>query len=204
MSEFFQSHFYIIDFILGISSLVIISVLYARGRIDRYLWLLFLVGCGLGFTWEFLCNLNIAHGASPVARFITPLPFHYMIIVVIHSFWDGALFTIGAWLVRKTCAPPHFTSFRVAELAVIIVWGQAQEIVVEMISATGAAWEWLPYAWNPTLFVFNGYHITLLPQVIWFAATIAFYCIALTLRSKTPGGAATTRPPGSAITLKSD
>lgn len=187
MNGFLQAHFYLIDFALGIASLAVVSALYARGRIGRHMWLLFWIGCGLGFTWEFLCNLNIAHGASPVARFIRPLSFHYMFIVVIHSLWDGALFTFGAWLVKKTCAPPHFSRFRAAELAVLIAWGQAQELTVELISTTGAAWEWLPYSWNPSLFMFNGYHITLLPQLIWLAASVAFYFFALLLKSRLAG-----------------
>jgi hypothetical protein len=53
-----------------------------------------------------------------------------------------------------------------------------------MVSVTSHAWEWLPSSWNPTLFIFKGYHITLLPQLIWFAAILVFYPVAIFLRKK--------------------
>ena len=138
----------------------------------------------LGFTWEFGCNVQMLISDTPVARFLKPLPVHWMVIVAFHSIWDGSLFLIGVWLVKKICVAPQLDRFKISELLILLIWGQVQELIVELTSTYSDGWEWVPYSWNPTLFMFNGHHITLFPQLIWFVAIIVFYFFAIVLGRK--------------------
>jgi len=180
-----QNYFYVVDFLIAAAILGIVIFLYFSGRIDRFHWVLFWLGCALGLTWELGCNINmLVSEYYPVARFITPPPYHFMLAVIAHSIWDGGLFLIGALLVRKVCSPPWFERFRMRELLVLLIWGQAQALVVELASAFSSAWEWIPYWWNPLLFIFNDHYITALPQLIWLAAMLAFYPLAIVIKRK--------------------
>ena len=58
------------------------------------------------------------------------------------------------------------------------------ELIVELISTTSSGWEYNVYCWNPLLFVFNGHNITLMPQLIWLAATVVYYYIIIKLKPK--------------------
>lgn len=184
LTELLRNNFYWIDFSLGIIILVIVSILYLTHRIDRYSWHLYWVGFFLGLCWELPMSIANEYGEYPPASFITPLPTHFMVIVITHSFWDGGLFLVGVWLVRKLCAEPQFVQFKWKELAVLLVWGQLSELTVELLSTFNNAWEFNRYWWNPTLFIFNNHNITLLPQLIWLVAPIVFYIIALRIKSK--------------------
>ncbi len=53
-----------------------------------------------------------------------------------------------------------------------------------MVAVASNGWEYQVFPWNPLLFKFLGHNITLLPQLIWLAAPIAFYFIALKLKPK--------------------
>ncbi|MCU0844654.1 MAG: hypothetical protein MUC76_06985 [Spirochaetes bacterium] len=177
--------FFIVDIVLGLSAAAIAAVLYSTGRMGRFMWYLFWLGAALGLSWELGCNIQMALSPdAPLARFLRPLPVHAGVIVAVHALWDGALFLAGAALVKKLCAAPHFARFRWTELAVLLAWGQAQELAVELAATSGGAWEWLPYPWNPALFIFNGYHITLLPHLIWLTAVLVFYPLALAMRKR--------------------
>lgn len=66
----------------------------------------------------------------------------------------------------------------------MIIYGQISELIVELTSTLSEAWEYIEYWWNPRLFIFNGYNITLLPQLIWLTAPIIFYIIAVKLKQR--------------------
>jgi hypothetical protein len=180
-----RNNFYLFDFIIAAAVLLTVVFLRVSGRLSRFHWILFWVGAILGLTWELGCNINmLLSEAYPVARFITPPPVHFGFVVAAHSLWDGGLFLAGVWLVQKLCSPPWFEHFRMRELLVLIVWGQTQELAVELLSTYSSAWEWIVYWWNPSLFVFNGHPITLFPQLIWLAAVLVFYPIAVMVKRK--------------------
>ncbi|NVM36950.1 MAG: hypothetical protein HWN81_15245 [Candidatus Lokiarchaeota archaeon] len=101
-----------------------------------------------------------------------------------HSLWDGRLFLLGVWFVYLICKKPIFKKFRLCEFIILIIYGRVSELVVESISTFSNAWEYIEYWWNPTLFMFNSYNITLMPQLIWLAAPIVFYFIAFKLNQK--------------------
>ena len=183
--ELFRSNFYWIDFAIGGLTPLAVYGLYRSGRIDRLAWILFWIGFGLGLTWEVpMSTLNEFSEAHAVARFIRPLPTHFSVLIVMHSFWDGGLFLLGVWLAHLICKPPLFTRFRACELQVLLVWGQASELWVELTSTFGEGWVYIPKSWNPSLFQFNGQDITLLPQLIWLAAPVVFYGMALAGKKK--------------------
>ena len=121
---------------------------------------------------------------TPVAKFLRPMPVNFMVVVIIHSLWDGGLFLIGVWLIYKICSAPYLERFKTSELAVLLIFGQVQELFIELSSTYNDGWAWISYWWNPSLFIFNGHDITLLPQFIWFAAPIVFYFIAIKVKSK--------------------
>ena len=128
--------------------------------------------------------MSIANEFSPYppARFLTPMPTHFIVIVIMHSFWDGGLFLIGVRLVKKICPAPHFDDVKMSELAIMVAWGQLSELAVELASTFNEAWEYNSYWWNPVLFVFNGHNITMLSQLIWLIAPVVFYYLAIKLK----------------------
>ncbi len=183
--DLFKVNFYWIDFAIGSAIPILVFFLYQKQYISKYMWALYWVGVLLGLTWEFPFSLLNEYSQNyPVARFIQPLPTHFMVIVVTHSFWDGGLFLLGMAFVYKFCKAPQFTKISLKELVVLLIWGQVSELTVEILSTFSNAWEFVPYWWNPTLFTFNGHAITLMPQLIWVAAPIAFYFIAVKLSNR--------------------
>ncbi len=186
MMEFFKDSYYWIDFSIGTAIPLVVFALYRTGRIGRFIWYLFWVGAAVGLTWELpMSLLNEYSTTNPMVTFITPLPTHFSVIIITHSFWDGGLFLGGVWMVYKFCPEPRFDKFNIKELIVLLAWGQVSELAVELSSTYAGGWEFISYWWNPTLFMFNDKNITLFPQLIWFVAPIVFYPIALKLKSKT-------------------
>lgn len=181
--ELFRSNFYWIDLFIGGSAPVVTYVLYKSGRVGRFIWVLFWVGFCIGLTWEVPMQLlNELSQGHAVHSYTRPPPFHFSVIIISHSLWDGGLFLLGVFMVRLVCKKPIFERFQARELIVLIIWGQASELWVELTSTLGEAWAYIPRPWNPSLFKFNGQDITLMPQLIWLAAPIAFYFIALKVR----------------------
>ncbi|MGV9200106.1 MAG: hypothetical protein ACOC4M_14965 [Promethearchaeia archaeon] len=172
-------NFYLIDFSIGIIIVVGVTFLYLTKRITNKSWLVYWIGFLLGLTWELPMSIANEYSPCPPARFITPMPTHFMIIVITHSFWDGGLFLLGYLLILKICDEPHFEHFDLRELGVLLVWGQLSELAVELVSTFNEAWVFNIYWWNPLLFKFYGHNITLLPQIIWLMATFLFYWILL-------------------------
>ncbi len=115
---------------------------------------------------------------------IRPYPLHYLIYMISHTLWDGALFLIGYWIVLLIYKSPHFEKFNLKELMVLIIYGQIQEILVEIGAVSNLAWTFIVYWWNPALFYVNGYPITLYPQICWLYGTFLFYFLLLKMKSK--------------------
>ncbi len=183
--ELFRNYFYWIDFTIGTVTPISVYALYKTGKIDKFIWVLFWVGFGLGLTWEIpMSTLNEFGDALAVHRFVRPSPAPFWVIIIMHSFWDGGLFLLGVLCVKIVGKGPLFEKFSPRDLIALVIWGQASELWVEMTSTLGEAWVYIPRPWNPSLFQNNGHDITLMPQLIWLAAPIAFYFIALKLRPR--------------------
>jgi hypothetical protein len=179
-----RNNFYLIDFAIGAAIPLIALALRRTGKISSFTWKLFWVGTLIGLTWEIPLSTLDGLGIVDIFRFMTPPPAHFVVIIISHSLWDGGLFLLGVGLVTILCPGPRFEQFSLRELAVLLVWGQVQELAVELLSTGSGGWEYNPTWWNPSLFLFNGRHITLVPQLIWLAAPVLFYFIALRIKKK--------------------
>ncbi len=168
------------DVLTAVSILLFFTAAYATKRISRKTFYLFWVGVLIGAVWEFGFFL-VGPEFSETPAFIrtSPWPLPPITQPLLHTFWDGAIFMVGIGLTRKLLRGPHFTRFRISELAVCIAWGQIQEFAVEMIAIHGNLWTYTPVWWNPVLCNMNGGHLTLVPQLIWFIAPIIFYLAAI-------------------------
>ena len=176
--------FYYIDVAVAISMIVIVVVLYKLEKIDKFLFSLFWIGTLIGFTWEIPIFVVNEIGIYPFLQYLTPLPFHFIIIIISHSVWDGGLFLMGMGLVYLISKSPRFENYKLSELIITIIWGQVQAIGIEMIGSFGGAWEYIPYPWNPAFVIILGHYFTIFIQVVWLAASIAFYFIALKLKTR--------------------
>jgi hypothetical protein len=162
-------------------------VVFCRGT-PRRRWIrrLFWLGAAIGLTWEVPLFLSTTFAGSPVIVMLSSPPIHPLGLIVAHALWDGGLFLAGVALIGLTCPRPILTRFRWRELGVLLLWGQLSELTVELGGVTNEAWSYVAgFPFNPTLFHVAGHPITLMPQLIWFAAPLVFYLTAL--RMDRPG-----------------
>ena len=172
--------FYWIDLVIAISIPVLFICLFATRRISKFSWIMFWVGCAIGSLWELpFFFIGPVFLADPLYVLKAPIPYPLFLLHFVHCFWDGGIFMVGSLLVRKLCRPPNFGRFRWWELLVLLVWGGLQELAVELMSAGSSGWAFVPHWWNPVMFEFNGADITLIPQLIWVIAPVAFYLLAV-------------------------
>ena len=148
-----------------------------RGRwIQKLFWL----GAAIGLTWEVPLFLSTTFARDPVLVMLSEPPIPPLGLIVAHSLWDGGLFLAGVALIGLVCPPPILRRFSWRELGMLLVWGQLSELAVELGGVTNEAWCYVAgFPFNPTLFHVAGHPITLMPQLIWFAAPVAFYLAAL-------------------------
>jgi hypothetical protein len=176
------SLFFLIDITIALSIPFIMVIMRLTGKIGRFSWVLYWLGCGIGALWEIpFYFIGPDFSSAPLYILKTPTPYPLFLLHFVHCFWDGGLFMAGYFLVKKLCRPPHFMRFRMSEMAVQLVWGGLQELAVELLSTGNAGWAFVPRWWNPAMFRYNGMYITLLPQLIWVAAPVIFYFGAIML-----------------------
>jgi hypothetical protein len=176
--------FYWIDLAIAISILVLFTVSYLTRRLSYFNWLLYWVGCAVGAMWE-IPFYFIGPDFSPDPLYVlrAPIPYPLFLLHFLHCFWDGGLFLTGVLLVHLLLRDPHFARFRWEELIILLAWGGLQELGVELISVGSSGWAFVPHWWNPVMFAFRGGNITLIPQLVWVAAPVVFYMIALKVRA---------------------
>lgn len=168
------------DVLVAVSILLFFTAGYATGKISRNIFYLFWAGVLLGAVWEFgFFLVGPEFSATPAFVRTSPWPLPAFLQPLLHTFWDGAIFMTGILIVRKLLPGPHFHRFSIAELSVFLVWGQVQEFAVEMLAIQADLWTYTPLWWNPVLFQWNGGHVTLMPQLIWFVAPVIFYLLAI-------------------------
>lgn len=181
MGELFQDAYYWLDLGVGFSAPVVVYLLLRMKRVEPVVWRLFWVGCLIGLTWEIpMFVLSATDLGDPVLVWVRPPPVHYLVLMASHTLWDGGLFLCGLGLVHRLCSAPVMGGFRWPELAVMLVWGQLSELMVEISSTFNDGWAFIPgYWWSPTLFDFNDHAITLMPQLVWLVAPVLYYLVAL-------------------------
>ena len=178
----FETHFFTLDLLVGFSLPVYVH-LGNRSRPDgAHVIRLFWLGVAVGLTWEIPIFLSAILAQDPIVGFLREPPLHPSVFMVAHALWDGGLFLVGLALVRALCSHPVLVRFRWSELLVLVLWGQASALAVEVTSVLNGGWFYHgAHAWNPVLFQISGHPITLVPQLIWLAAPIAYYSCALRL-----------------------
>ncbi len=181
--ETFREMYYFLDLLVGYSAPILFCWLFRTGRIEKFTWHCFWLGALVGLTWEIPIFVLSGESTSvPLVAWARPLPAHYLVFMISHTLWDGLLFVIGVWLVNGICRKPVFQSFRWQELAVLLVWGQVSELLVEVSSTLNDGWAFVVYGWNPLIFLCNGHNIAWLMQWIWAAAAVVYYLLLLRLR----------------------
>lgn len=182
--------FYIIDVVISLSILGFFAYMHYSRRFSPAFWYMFWVGTLIGATWEIgFYFLGPYFSSAPIYVYNTAPPYPSIILHILHCFWDGGLFMVGVGLVYLILRPPHLVRFRWQELGVMVLWGVLQETAVELISIAGGMWEYVPRSYNPSLFKIGDSDFTLLPVLIWVAAPVVFYLLALPInrRSLRPG-----------------
>lgn len=175
--------YYTLDLLIGFGAPMVLCALRRNGKISGLTWRLFWVGSLIGLSWECpIFLLSAESTALPIIRWVTPLPVHYSVFLIAHTFWDGGLFLAGVWIADRVCDPGWRTRFNPCAMAVMLVWGQLSELAVEISSVLNGGWAYVTgYAWNPVLFRVRGHAITLLPQLIWLAAPALYYVCLIRL-----------------------
>lgn len=149
---------------------------YRRGGPDGFHLRAYGIGTALGATWEFgLVFINERGFVGPLytmsATVRVPTPLH----ALSHSFWDGALFLVGVFLIQLLYSDQGFVNFRWKELSVLLAWGQFQSIVVEVFAVLTGLWSYNPAWWNPAIVTIGDAALTVVPQLIWLLAMFVFY-----------------------------
>ena len=177
--------FYILDIIIALSILAFFAYMHYSRRFPAVVWYMFWLGVLIGATWEIgFYFIGPKFASAPIYVYNTQPPYPSIILHIVHCFWDGGLFMIGVGLVFQINRSPVMARFRWAELGVMVGWGVLQEIVVEFISIGGGMWEYVHRWYNPSLFKVGDSDFTLLPILIWVAAPIVFYLIALRINRR--------------------
>lgn len=180
MLEIFKETYYYLDLIVGFSSPFILYFLYRTSRIKKFVWHFFWIGVIIGFSWEIPIFVLSGEATSiPIITWIQPLITHYLVFMVSHALWDGLIFVIGIWLVYRICHKPFLQHFRFSEMLIFLIWGQISELFVELSSILNDGWVFIHYWWNPVIFHFNEYNITLLMQIVWVIASIGYYTLLI-------------------------
>ncbi|UCE86755.1 MAG: hypothetical protein JSU66_03190 [Deltaproteobacteria bacterium] len=189
-----EAHFFAVDLFVGFSLPVYLHVRHRSDPAPVRVLQLFWLGVAIGLTWEVPLFLSTIFASEPIVGFLREPPVHPGVFMIAHAFWDGGLFLVGLGLVRAACPHPVLARFRWPEMVVFALWGQLSALAVEVSSVLNQGWVYHGgHAWNPVLFHLAGHPITVLPQLIWLAAPIAYYLCALRI----------VRPSGPAISIKS-
>ncbi|MEM0929249.1 MAG: hypothetical protein AAGI89_08150 [Pseudomonadota bacterium] len=142
---------------------------------------LFVIGMLIGATWEVPLYLSGPRFLdNPMWTMGSPYPMHPLVLPVTHSILDGALFLVGLLLVKIASPGKMFETFSRRDLGLLVAYGLIQAAMIEWVALSAdAGWQYTMTAWNPGLFWVAGKPFTALPLMIWFAAPIAYYFIAL-------------------------
>ena len=133
--------FFLVDIVIAATVLGFFAYMHYSRRFSPIVWYMFCTGVLIGATWEIgFYVLGPRFSSAPIYVFSTEPPFPSIVLHIAHCFWDGGLFMVGVALVFKLLKPPHLARFRWPELGVMLAWGVAQEVAVELLSIGGGMW----------------------------------------------------------------
>ena len=195
---------WITDLILPSLAIIIMCWLYLARKCDLAIFLAFWAGCLIGAIWEFTFDLlgdsfTVHEGCHFVANnevCLTENPLPRWYISLAHTIEDGGIFMIGvglAWLILGRNKREHFTRWHWGEFGIIWAWGVISNYLVDWTSI-GKTFLFIPSEYNPayyetSLFSANGETLpyTVVPDAIWYVATIPFYLVLLWLKRRYGG-----------------
>ena len=103
-----ESVFYQLDLLIGFGAPILVYILYRINKINKFSLYVFWVGAAIGLTWEIPMFVGSYEGFFITIQQIRSYPFHYLVFMISHTLWDGALFLLGYWLVILLCKAPNF------------------------------------------------------------------------------------------------
>ena len=173
-----EVNFIISDFLLPF---IVYCALLLHFELKWYIKLLLIIGTMMGMLgWElpfYLLGLDFLYFVNK-NQLVDSCWFFF------HSLWDGLLFMIGYVLCYCFNYMFHDTyrtlsKHKLYELIILLFWYNLQELLVEL-KFNGIVWCYSPNHWyNPTMFVINGVHYTLLPQLVWSIYGVAFWIVCV-------------------------
>eukprot|EP01025_Chloroclados_australasicus_P025277 TRINITY_DN2527_c0_g7_i1.p1 TRINITY_DN2527_c0_g7~~TRINITY_DN2527_c0_g7_i1.p1 ORF type:complete len:253 (+),score=-1.55 TRINITY_DN2527_c0_g7_i1:42-800(+) len=141
---------------------------------------LFICGCLMGAFWE--VPLSISGWQANPSRLLRIFRPKYFLMLLPYCLWDGLLLMVAYWMEFNFSPAPHFVNFSWKVLALYVIWGQLSSFVVEVFAAIFGLWSYPVSNWNLLLLRLNdgpNGKITILPQLIWFVASLLFYFVCL-------------------------
>jgi hypothetical protein len=207
----FANNQWIMNLILPIVSIVTILALWFTRKCDLAILLAWCAGFILGFIWEIaflfagegFTTIEGCHSynGGPEFCLYTPAWIPTWWNNVGHALEDAGIFMIGvglAWLILGRNKRPRFMRWHWGEFAIIWFWGIGSEMVVTWVQ-TGKMFYFFPQTWNPayyeTAFFQDLFYdkpdlimaYTIIPDGIWWFATIPFYAILIWLKRRYGG-----------------
>ena len=179
----------------SILPLLILAVLYAAGKLPRWVAATYLFSfliCAAG--WEIWFTFGL-WGGAPVGERRPPamnLAIPQYANWALNSLADAAAICLVGlllvWLIYGR-RPTPFREWRWGAFMVLILWFVLQNLLVELFIyqaqlALGYKLSWAPFAptgpwWNPTLFSVYGRTVQLQTQIPWVLMAPIFYFIVL-------------------------
>ena len=180
--KWMEGIYYWADLAVGFGGPLVVWALVRLGITRRAALGQFALGALVGLTWEvpiFVGSFATTHHAT--IAFAREPPVHWSVLMISHTLWDGSLFLVGCWLVRRCFGSRAFGAFDRWQLLLLVAYGQAQALAVEMSSTGNNAWYFVDLWWNPAMFQFNGHRITIFPHLFWIWGSLVYYFLWLRL-----------------------
>ena len=148
-------------------------------RMPREMSILWIIGFVLALFWELPFRLmgdNFLEVKNKKVDKYVPTPLY----IISHSIQDSILFMIGIYIAYNILGKDLkvFCNYNYIVLLIFIMWGFAQEFLVEL-SSNGKLWEYKPSKYNPTVLTIKGQSYTLIPYLTWIIAPIIFWAITV-------------------------
>jgi hypothetical protein len=168
-----------LDAVFAFVALMLLCVVCATGICKPSLFLCFLWGFLIGYSWE------LSHALIPgfIRLVDTNLEAEFptkTFYPIVHAVWDSLILLIGLFWVHLAKMPV----FSACALALIWCWSMGLEVLVELLF-NGRVWHYNEtFKYNPVLFRIGQTGYTMWPYLEWMIAPILFWIGVVFIRSK--------------------